>query len=258
MSLDGKTEELRTLEVGYWIYLFAIVVIGHLGVAYLQLTHVSQYTYFNNQIAPSATVFSERWDLQWFFQGSLIFLWLVTFSAAFMMGYYRLRWPKILHIIVTTILIIWFLVMIGFSVYYLIKANDPAFPNNPANDIHYCCVYGAIHPECPNNPSGSTCPFIIGSGDLKVNGDFLIDFWFKIVYAIFMIIDIIFAMLYIRWARQTMIEYITVERKRTKSRRRFTDNVDSNINNKVRGSRKNNNKGQWTAATAAAGGFKLV
>ena len=202
--MGRKIRELRTLEVGYWAFLFVIVILAHLFVAYIPLAHTSQYTYFQDQTAPSATVFSERWSLQWWFAGSPILLWAVTFSAAFMLAYYRSNWPKIFHIMLTTLVLIWFLVMVGFGIFYWINANDPTIPDNPANSLKYCCVFGASHVECPNNPSGSVCPFAIGPNDLTVNSDFFIDFWFKTVFVVFLIIDIILAGLYMRWSRRSI------------------------------------------------------
>lgn len=204
-----RTRKLKNVAVAYWVYLGVFTLIAHFFVGYIPAVHPDQRTLFVDQANPSATLSNNRWnDRDFWFAWTAVFLWAVTFSGALMLAWYDVTWLHVLHVVVTLLVLILYIVAAVFNIIDFTRANDPTVPwtSNRAHDPRYCCIYGASDTTCPNNPSGSVCPIVPAVGDLRVNGDFLVGMWFRIVYVAFLIVALIITMIYIRRAWDAMDE----------------------------------------------------
>lgn len=207
-----KNRELRNVTVFYWVYLSVIALIAHFFVGYIPTVHQDQRTLFVNQASPSSTLYTNRWDNKDFwFAWTLVFLWAVTFSGALMLAWWDVTWLHVLHIVITALVLILFMAMVVFQSIDYVNANEPPSPTmswikNSAHDRRYCCIYGAADATCPNNPSGSVCPVVPAIADLAVDGDFLIGFWFRVVYTVFLVVAIIISFIFVRRAWESLDE----------------------------------------------------
>ncbi len=207
-----KSRALREITVFYAVYLSVIALIAHFFVGYIPAIHQDQRTLFLDQANPSPTLYTSRWNNKDFwFSWTLVFLWAVTYSGILMMVWWDVTWLQVLHIVITALVLILFVAMVVFQTIDRVHANDPPSPTmswikNPAHDRRYCCIYGAVDTTCPNNPSGSICPVVPAVGDLAIDGDFDVGYWFRAVYTAFLVAAIIQAFIYVRRAWETLDE----------------------------------------------------
>jgi hypothetical protein len=205
-----QSRGLKNVKVAYWIYLTAFVLIAHFFVGYIPAIHPDQRTLFVDQANPSATLSNNRWNNKDFwFAWTTVFLWAVSFSGALMLAWWDVTWLQVLHIIITVFVLILFIAMVVFNVIDCTNANKPpsatiSWIKNNAHDPRYCCIYGAADTTCPNNPSGGACPVVPAVEDLTLNGDFFVGFVFRIIYTIFLIVALIIACVFIRYAWRDM------------------------------------------------------
>lgn len=204
-----KIRELKNLELGYQAYLVIVVLLGHLLLFWIPTAHISQHGYFSDASEPSPVIVSERWNLQFWITGLNVFALGAFFFSMLMLYNYRRSWTKMFNIIFTVLVLIWFLASIGFGGYYWYSANKSDSYGNPANDLSWCCTFGASEDRCPNNLADGgfkACPGAItkAAADLKVPVEFYIEFFYRVIFAVFLIIDLVLAGLFVSWSRRSI------------------------------------------------------
>ncbi len=209
MSAKATLQNRRAL-VWWGNLFFTTFLIIYAGYA---ITATSfEHTYQKPPSAPG-TLQSERWSRDFFFVGSLIVLFLVPLTAAFMSDSPTARssadccrgmfWRQLVHIFVVIILWIYFMVVMGFWAYDYGRANQGtvANQNNRANDDRWCCVHYAIATICDNT---AVCPGL-SAADLVISPLFLWRFWWLIVFLIFLMIDFVYTL---AWFQPAVKNYL--------------------------------------------------
>lgn len=207
--MTRKIRELKNLELGYQIYLVVIVLLGHLLLFWIPTVHISEHGYFKDPSSPSPVLISDRWDIQFWITGMNVFALGAFFFSMLMLYSYRRSWTKVFNILFTGLVLVWFLASIGFGCYHWVTANESDSYGNPANDLSYCCTYGATVIECPNNLAVGgfiPCPAAItkSAADLSIPVEFYIEFFYRVIFSIFLIIDIILAFFFITYSRYSI------------------------------------------------------
>lgn len=131
---------------------------------------------------------------------------MVAVTGLFMLMWLRNRGLRLIHIILSSIIVVYFIVILVLDSVELGYANR--FPNateggtfdNTANDIRYCCTFEfeAAEGDCPPLHNScvdlnTTCAIVPGQADLSVNGDFLWRYIFNIAFLAFSIVAIALA-----------------------------------------------------------------
>lgn len=204
-----KIRELKNLELGYQLYLVVVVLLGHLLLFWIPTAHISQHGYFSDASEPSPVIISERWNLQFWITGLNVFALGAFFFSMLMLYNYRRSWTKMFNILFTVLVLIWFLTSIGFGAYHWYSANNADSYGNPANDLSWCCTFGAAETRCPNNLADGgfkACPGSItkAAADLKVPVEFYIEFFYRVIFAVFLIVDLVLAGLFVSWSRRSI------------------------------------------------------
>lgn len=159
---------------------------------------------------PLGTLYSERWSRDFFFTGSLVLLFLVPVTAAFMSHSPCERDRQICHVVILGAFFLYFLVVFGFWSYDYSIANQGSCISHPpmhilnkcfkatatnahnsANDPRWCCVnFNLAGSGCANT---AICPGI-SAADLVVSGTFLFKFWFLFVILLMLMGNFVYVM----------------------------------------------------------------
>lgn len=200
MSAKQALQNRRSI---LWWGIFAFSVCLSLYLFYTPVTTIFEYTFQKPPSAPG-TLFSERWSRDFFFIGTLVLLWLVPLTAAFMSDSPCRHGRQVLHVIVVLMLWVYFMVVMGFWIFDFAKANQGTAANqrNRANDDRWCCVhYVLAGAACENT---AMCAGVTAA-DFVVNPAFLWRFWWLIVFIFFLVIDFYYT---IRWFQPAIKAYI--------------------------------------------------
>ena len=171
----------------YWLYLFVFVTSMLFYRGWTPAAAIYRHTY--NLSSPPGTLTSDRWTRPFVEDVLSVVLWLVPFTAAFMLCYMAQTWLHVFRAIMLFLFFAYFLVIFGFGCRDWTHANRGTTENalNPANDYRWCGVYFNLPGvECENSVAYTPG---IGAGDLVVNKDFLFKFWFNVVLILFVVFD---------------------------------------------------------------------
>ncbi|MBX9636544.1 MAG: hypothetical protein K2Q45_03225 [Nitrosomonas sp.] len=176
-----------------WVltFLFAGVVFFYTFWSLLCSTYV--HTYLRPATAPTGLLFSQRFSADFFFTGSLLLLFFVPLTMAFMLGDPVNSARQVVHIVLVMILILYFTVILlfwGIGSYAYANKNTTGNAYNPANDDRWCCVnYLIAGTSCDNV---AACPPGITQEMLVINDVFLFKFWFLFVFILLLIVELAF------------------------------------------------------------------
>ena len=184
-TIDGMKTTLWTL-----IFIFTGVVFFYTFWALLASTYA--HTYQRPATAPTGTLYSQRFSADFFFTGSLLLLYFVSLTFAFLLDNPASKARQTFHIVLVMLLVIYYVVILLFwGIGYYATANDQTAgnANNPANDDRWCCVNYVI--------AGTSCDVTvacpgISQNMLGVNPVFLYKFWFLFVMILLLIVEFAF------------------------------------------------------------------
>lgn len=193
MSASATTNDMReslgTMKTVLWtlIFLFAGIVFFYTFWSLLASTYA--HTYQRPATAPTGNLYSQRFSADFFFTGSLLLLFFVPLTLAFVLDNPYSKARQTFHIVFVMLLIIYFVVILLFwGIGFYATANDQTAgnANNPANDDRWCCVNYVI--------AGTSCDVTVAcpgvsQGMLGVNPVFLYKFWFLFVMILLLIVE---------------------------------------------------------------------
>ena len=185
-------ESIKSLRTPLWTltFIFSVLVLFYTFWALLASTY--EHTFLRPATAPTGQLFSQRFSADFFFTGSLLLLFFVPLTMAFMLDNPVSSARQTLHIVLVMLLILYYIVILLFwGIGSYANANVASAGNvyNPANDDRWCCVnYVLAGTSCPNTVA---CPGVIQSM-LSVNDVFLYKFWFLLVMILLLIVDFAF------------------------------------------------------------------
>lgn len=218
------SQRLKNILPWFWVTTIVIIVVLLVLRFFDPITlgriH-TEHTYFRvpTDAATNGQLYSDRWGSgNWWITGLYVLLWVVPFSAMFMIANTTSKQrgaPLYFHMITTMLLL---LAITSLLIYYIVlwvNANgDPLTSSlNIANDYRYCCIdaFRAVDVSCPNHASATPCDYIVPplmESELRVNGDFLVRFWFTLALFLLFILDLVMTFLintYIRdWDKTLM------------------------------------------------------
>ncbi len=206
-ALNTKMSSKQALQnrrsVLWWgVLCFAVMLVVFLF--YTPTTERFDFTYLKPPASPG-TLYSERWSRDYFFVGSLVLLWLVPLSAAFMSDSPCKRGRQLLHIGILIVMWMYLMVVMGMWSFDYATANQATVANqfNRANDDRWCCVHYTLSGStaCPNTAACAG----VSAADFVVNPAFLWRFWWLIIYICFIMIDFFFTLV---WFQPAVIAYI--------------------------------------------------
>ncbi len=152
-----------------------------------------EYTYLRPPSAPG-TLRSERWSRDFFFIGSLLLLFLVPLTAAFMAENPCKHGRRTAHIFVVVLLFLLYATISGFWIFDYANANKAEAWNahNNANDYRWCCVnFAIVGSDCLNTVA---CTPGVGQGDLIANRSFVFRFGYLLAFLFLLIVDFVYVM----------------------------------------------------------------
>ena len=172
-----------------------------------------KYTYLEPPASPGE-LRTDRWSRDFFFVASLVLLFLIPVTSAFMSDNPTAKskvdccrgmfWRQMIHIFVVVILWLYFMVVMGFWAFDYGTANQGtvANQNNRANDDRWCCVYYTLSvPACSNT---AACPGM-SAADLVTNPLFLWRFWWLVIFILFLMVDFVYT---IGWFQPAVRNYL--------------------------------------------------
>lgn len=180
---------LRAVTWGWvFVWIFSIAVLPFMF--YVPAATVFRHTYETS--APPGTLVSDRWNFEFWVVGLYVLLWLIPLSFAFMLGAPYSAGRRVFHLILITLLFIWYTVLLVIGAVQWANANKTDVDNydNPANDDRWCCVYFNL----PGAPCVNTAPCVpgVGAGDLTVDHVFLMQFWYNVVLMLAVVVDYVY------------------------------------------------------------------
>lgn len=151
-----------------------------------------EHTRLRPATAPTGSLYSRRFTADFFFTGSLLLLFFIPFSFAWLLGSPSSVARQNTHIMFTALLLIYMIVILlfwGIGFYASANLGTPGNAGNPANDDDWCSVYYTV----AGNACGNTAPIMgVTASSLVVNPVFLYKFWFLFVFIIVLIAHFIF------------------------------------------------------------------
>lgn len=170
--------------------LFAALVLFYTFWAVTASTY--EHTYLRPATAPTGSLYSQRFTADFFFTGSLLLLFFVPFSFAWLLENPGSGVRQNVHIMFTALLLVYMIVILlfwGIGFYPNANAGTAGNAANPANDNRWCCVYYTIAGSaCPNTVG---CPGVVASM-FGINDVFLYKFWFLFVFIVLLIVHFAF------------------------------------------------------------------
>lgn len=191
--------QISTTKTVGWVYIL-LFTLGFLIYAFYAPTASTFENTYERNYKPTDFFYSQRWSPYFVYIGSIIFLCLVPITLAFALDDTQGSKTKsgelvfrrfVFHIVVIAVLLIWFgITTLIFGSINWANHNRPEASNayNPANDDKWCCFYYTLETGCFTKQA---CNAGGNVSDLKVNGVFLFQYWFSVVYIILMIADIL-------------------------------------------------------------------
>lgn len=185
-------DTIKSLRTPLWVltFLFSGIVLVYTFWALLASTY--EHTFLRPATAPTGQLFSQRFSADFFFTGSLLLLFFVPLTMAFLLDNPVSSARQTLHIVLVMLLILYYIVILLFwGIGSYANANVATAGNvyNPANDDRWCCVNFVIAgTSCPNTIA---CPGVTQSM-LSVNDVFMYKFWFLLVMIVLLFVDFAF------------------------------------------------------------------
>lgn len=188
MHLDGAKR-------GIWIYIGIFTILMMFHQAWSPTASNFKHTYELG--SPPGQLTTDRGTLDFLIMFTLAFMWLVPITAALMTTFIGSRWIEQLHLIITFLLWLWFILVFAWQVYsWAIINPDPTAPgdmgdrfNNPASDKRWCCVYGFLGPPCHLDTFNTTCSPYVAAEMLGVNPTFVFSFIMNLILVVLLTFD---------------------------------------------------------------------
>lgn len=207
--LKRATSALTSFVNIYWIAICINAVLLMMFLFWALTASTYKYTYLLPAGRPGSLT-SQRWSGDFVCTGSLVALFALILSAAWVAAHPTHGWGLTVHLILLLLEFLYYLSVISFVWSFLLaRSNVPAADNadNPSNDARYCCVNYNLG-GCDNSPNSAASPALAGYGctpglgqaDLIVNGVFLFKFCGTIIALVFMLIDGIYVGFILRGA----------------------------------------------------------
>jgi uncharacterized membrane protein len=191
----------RTI-VWFFILFFTLALIPY--TFYTATASRYEYTYELPPASPGS-LRTTRWSADFFFVGSLVLLWPVPLTLAFMVDDPLSSGRLVFHVILLVMLSLYYLVVMAFWAFDYAKANEQSSGNagNPANDPRWCCVNYALSPA--STTAGAVCLNTVAcpglsQADLHVDELFLFKFWYLVAFLVMFGIDFVIVLANFRYA----------------------------------------------------------
>ena len=168
-----------------------------------------QHTHLRPSTAPTGSLYSERFTADFFFTGSLLLLFFVSLSFAWILANPYNETKQIVHIVFTMLLFIYMVVILlfwGIGMYSTANRAEAGNANNPANDDKWCSVnFGIAGTACANTAG------IVGvtQESLTIDPVFLYKFWFLLVFIVLVALHIIYCL----WAFRQLNQAVPQEQE---------------------------------------------
>lgn len=202
MSAELKALNQRRFWLWIWILIWAIVLI--LFLFWTPTATNFEHTFQKPPSSPG-TLRSDRWSRDFWFTGTLVVLFLIPLTAAFMSDSPTSHDRRKLHVFLVVLLFIYFVVVMILWAFDYAAANKPEVGNarNRANDDRWCCVNFALDPTACDNTA--SCTPGVGQADLITNRSFVFKFWMLFACNVMMILDFIYVMGFFQVAVQNYL-----------------------------------------------------
>ncbi len=160
------------------------------------------YTWFDWQYGPGV-LYSERSGTDFTPTLMLIFAFVVPMTLLFMLGGAHIQWRMVVHIVLTCVMIVIFIVSAGLWSVLLAHANEDSddYSRNPANDGRYCCVYTG-RPGCN---ASAVCDPGVSSSMLGFNPFFVAKYVFNWIFIVLFVIELAMTLC---WFRPCVKDYV--------------------------------------------------
>ncbi len=197
--------EFVKVKFGAWVFglCFLLVFLPLMFYAPTASTYIYSYLL---QPTPG-TLYSERWDYNFFVTGSIILLIIAPISLFFVVSFPKAKAMRIVHLVIVIILIVWYLSAFIVGCVDWSSANVGTVSNffNKANDARWCCVYytltGSPCPQSPCNPNYLAT-------QLTTDPLFLFQLWYIFVVWVALLMDVIFFLAYIRIGLEAYDDFV--------------------------------------------------
>lgn len=193
--MSTKTAVTPSLPLGknvLWTLTLILVALIFFYTFWAVTASTFEHTRLRPATAPTGSLYSQRFTADFFFTGSLLLLYFIPFSFAWLLASPSSAARQNVHIMFTALLLIYMIVILlfwGIGHYSTANLGTPGNAGNPANDDNWCSVYFTI----AGSACGNTAPIPgVTANSLAVNPVFLYKFWFLFVFIIVLIAHFIF------------------------------------------------------------------
>jgi hypothetical protein len=204
-------EEYVKVHYGAWIFglLFMVIFFPLMFFAPTASNYIYSYLLQPNP----GTLYSERWDYNFFVTGSIILLVIAPTTLFLLVAFPARKSLRVIHVIIVVVLIIWYLISFAIGCVNWNSANVGTVSNfyNKANDARWCCVYWTLTGSpCPQAPCNPNCL----AAQLTTDALFLFQLWYIFVLALALIGDLVFFLAYVRVGLEAYDDLMEDENKK--------------------------------------------
>lgn len=184
MAAKSAIVPVSNLKNALWVYIFifwgALLVFQFYSPSANTFVHASY----------SSGIESQRFSFDFVVSAAFVLLWTVPITLAFALDRPKSSWRQWFHLVIAVLLFLWFMATAIYGIINMAHANDDDIGNfyNPANDDRWCCLY-ASKDGAPCYPNVSCNGF--QQQDLKVNGIYVFQFCFNVVFFFVLLADIL-------------------------------------------------------------------
>lgn len=184
----------------FWVSIYVLVFFCLMIPLQFWGPTATNFTYTYELGAVPGQLTSDRATLDFIIMASHAFMWAIPLTAMAMALYMRKRWVAIMHITVTAILLLWYVLAFSYNLVNLLQHNpDPTIPaqadwrlNNPFTSKRWCGAYNGI--------SGAVCyttavwiPAVLKES-LRPDGTAVFVFVFQFIQVALLTFDFFFTM----------------------------------------------------------------
>ncbi len=212
-----RLNDLRNVVSALWVLTGVLLVLTLVFQAYYPVARIFKHTFFES--VPPGLLISERFGtLDWWMTALFSLAIIMLFWVGFMIANWKIRWPKVIGLILSVLLTLWWITCFIIFMFFMANTNLLAEPNNPGNSYQYCCApeHFPFITTCPNFPADPCSPPTT-QADLRINGDIMIAFTYTIILALSHIAYIILIVLMMTYAplvltdRRKLVTYTITE-----------------------------------------------